>query len=161
MDLGYTCMGIKLLYKIIEDKAPDAITYKDIEDYRGKIVAVDANQAIHRIIRNLVKDGELVKNAVIHAVWFKHVSYLKFGIKAIWVFDGKPPAEKEGVLKKRRDSKEKARETLENKKDLSDEERDRIAKRTVGISIDDIKDIKRLLDLANVPFIIAKAEADP
>lgn len=152
-------MGIPVLFKIIEENAPDAITYKDIEQYRGKIIAIDAYQTIHRIIRNLVKDGKLMKNAVIHAVWFKHVSFLKYGIKAIWIFDGKPPNEKEEILKKRREVKEKAEEALETK-DLSNEERDKMVKRTIGITVDDIKDIKRLLELAKVPFVLSKSEAD-
>lgn len=155
----YTLMGIPVLFKIIEENAPEAVTYKDIEQYRGKVIAIDAYQTIHRIIRNLVKDGKLMKNAVIHAVWFKHVSFVKYGIKAIWVFDGKPPSEKEEVLKKRREVKEKAEEALE-KKELSDEERDRMVKRTIGITVDDIKDIKRLLELAKVPFVMSRSEAD-
>jgi len=36
-----------------------------------------------------------------------------------------------------------------------------MVKRTVGITVDDIKDIKRLLELAKVPFVMSKSEADP
>lgn len=153
-------MGIDQLLRIITEKVPEAITEKDFSDYRGKTIVIDANGMIHGIIVNFVKHGKLSDNAVIKAIWDKHVSFLRAGIKVIWVFDGKPPSLKAGVLKKRRVIREKAEEALKSE-ELSDEERDKLAKKTVRITAEDVKDARRLCELAGVPFIVAKSEADP
>ena len=98
-------MGIKNLYKLIEENAPDSITEHKISHYKNKIVVLDASMIIYQFviaIRSTGSDlknneGKMTSNKV--GVINKALMMLKNGLTPVFVFDGKPPESKYETLK--------------------------------------------------------------
>jgi len=89
------------------------------------------------------------------------VLLLEKGIKPIWVFDGKPPALKEGEIAERKKAKEEATKKLEEAKEEGDiEEAKKALSRTARVSPEMTADAKKLVELLGVPMIEAETEAE-
>ncbi|XP_041659821.1 probable flap endonuclease 1 homolog [Cheilinus undulatus] len=88
-------MGIAKLADLIRTNAPDAISHKDISDYTGKIIALDAS-----IIINQFRAASPMLSPLT-GLLFRTLTLLEHDIKPVFVFDGKPPVEKKALLKKR------------------------------------------------------------
>jgi len=181
-------MGVKQLKKLLTKYAPSSITLRDIEYYKGKKFAIDANLFMYRFYYN---HGNYIDGFTNQVFYF-----LKNNIIPVYIFDGKPPAEKTRVLKERTEKKKKVYEQIENileKNDLSiiqkdeniseilqDEELlnellnklepkqkevfkkiEELQKQLIYISKDDIEKTKELLNYLGVPVIQAYTEADP
>ena len=71
-----------------------------LSDFRNKIIVIDSMWIIHKLVRNIVsKEGDKIdKNGYnineIHVLFNLAVNLLRFGIRPIFVFDGKPQKEK-------------------------------------------------------------------
>lgn len=92
-------MGVKGLWKLIRERAPDCIESVRARDLRGKVVAVDASFVITQW-RTALANVPLVDDHL-HAVLRKTVSLLRHGIEPIFVFDGIQPAEKRETIARR------------------------------------------------------------
>ena len=177
-------MGIKGLFKLLEDEAKGS--YKEInkEHYSSKLVAVDASILLYQFLiqiriasgnkgytSNLTnKDGEITSH--IQGFLNRTALLLESGIRPVYVFDGIPPKLKMHELSKRRKNKEKANKDLEDShKNLEDaensqEEEDAIedintfTKRTVRVSKEQNEEVKYLLKLLGIPVINAPGEAE-
>lgn len=88
-------MGITKLADLIRSDAPDAISYKDITDYTGKVIALDTS-----IVVNQFRAATPLLSPLT-GLFFRTLTFLEHGIKPVFVFDGKPPGEKKAVLEKR------------------------------------------------------------
>ncbi|XP_030016202.1 probable flap endonuclease 1 homolog [Sphaeramia orbicularis] len=88
-------MGIIKLADLIRSDAPDAISYKDISDYTGKVIALDTS-----IIMNQFR-AATPSLSPLTGLFFRTLTFLEHDIKPVFVFDGKPPGEKTAVLVKR------------------------------------------------------------
>ncbi|XP_055723512.1 probable flap endonuclease 1 homolog [Salvelinus fontinalis] len=91
-------MGITKLADLIRSDAPGAISYKEICDYTGKVVALDTFIVLNQFrtaVPNLQFQGPLT------GLFFRTLTFLEHDIKPLFVFDGKPPGEKSAVLEKR------------------------------------------------------------
>ncbi|XP_040912078.1 probable flap endonuclease 1 homolog isoform X2 [Toxotes jaculatrix] len=88
-------MGILKLADLIRSDAPDAISYKDISDYTGKIIALDTS-----IVMNQFRAATPTLSPLT-GLFFRTLTFLEHDIKPVFVFDGKPPGEKKTVLEKR------------------------------------------------------------
>lgn len=83
------------------------------------------------------------------------------GIKPAYVFDGKPPKLKSGVLAKRFDKREDAREEGEETKDTGTvEELDKLSRRTVKVTREHNEECRKLLTLMGIPWVVAPSEAE-
>lgn len=71
-----------------------------LSDFRNKIIVIDSMWIIHKLVRNIVsKEGDKIdKNGYnineIHVLFNLAINLLRFGIRPIFVFDGKPQKEK-------------------------------------------------------------------
>ena len=157
-------MGIKNLFKLIKTYAPNSIKYKNITDYKGKFIVLDAHMVIYQYviaIRNTGndlqnKEGKLTSHIL--GVISKAQLLLKNNIIPIFVFDGKAPVFKKKTLNKRKVTKEK------NKKKLDTcEEKDKIKyfKRSYTLKKEQINECKQILKLFGIPVITSSTEADP
>ncbi|XP_068557537.1 probable flap endonuclease 1 homolog [Cebidichthys violaceus] len=88
-------MGITKLADLIRLDAPDAISHKDISDYTGKVIALDTS-----IVMNQFR-AATPSLSPLTGLFFRTLTFLEHDIKPVFVFDGKPPEEKTGVLEKR------------------------------------------------------------
>ena len=91
-------------------------------------------------------------------LYYKTIQYLSLGITPIYIFDGKPPKEKNNCIqernKKARDSKEKMKETTDKN------EIQKLEKSSIRITKDHIDDLKILFNLMGVSYIHPDGEAE-
>lgn len=161
-------MGIKGLYKVITDNTSDCIQEKDIKYYRGKIIAIDASLLLYQFVIAIRKNGYDLEDSYgnstshLYAIFIKTIKFLEFGIKPVYVFDGKPPSLKSSVLKNRKKMRETAKKKLEKLSDSDEnyEERIKNFKRTVEIKKKQINECKQLLDILKIPYVESPGEAD-
>ncbi|CAL9688505.1 unnamed protein product [Knipowitschia caucasica] len=91
-------MGITKLADLVRTEAPDAISHKDISDYSGKIIALDTSIIMHQFRAAL---PSAATNLTLSGLFFRTLTLLEHDIKPVFVFEGKPPAEKMATLAKR------------------------------------------------------------
>lgn len=100
-----SAMGIKGLTGLISQHAPAAIKEHDIKTLFGRKVAIDASMSIYQfLIAVRQKDGEMLTNDAgettshLMGFFYRTIRIVENGIKPAYVFDGKPPELKKGVV---------------------------------------------------------------
>ena len=156
-------MGIKNLIKVVQKYAPNAITFGNIMNYKGKVLAIDANLMIYKVTYAIRKNGYDLKNndtivTHIHGMMQKLVAFNKYNIKPIFVFDSAPHRMKEHTIKDRK----KLREKFVQKYDeaITQDEKKKYFYIKSGIKENEINDIIELINVFNYPIIEAAEEAD-
>ena len=158
-------MGVKNLFKLITQHAPDSISSKKIKDYKGKYIVLDASMIIYQYVIAIRGSGSDLQNndgkmtSHILGVLSKTFMLLKYDIIPIFVFDGKPPDIKYNTIKSRKKAKKKNLEKME----LSDNKDDKIKyfKRSFTITYKQTQEVKDILNLFGIPVIESPSEADP
>ncbi|KAH9936186.1 PIN domain-like protein [Fomitopsis serialis] len=162
-------MGIKGLTSLLVEHAPKAITEHEIKTLFGRKVAVDASMSIYQfLIAVRQKDGEMLTNDAgettshLMGFFYRTIRMVENGIKPLYVFDGKPPELKAGVLSKRLARREEAKEGAKKRKRQvrTAEDVDRFARRTVKVTREHNEECRRLLGLMGIPIVIAPSEAE-
>jgi len=99
-------MGIKGLTALISQHAPNAIKEHEIKTLFGRKVAIDASMSIYQfLIAVRQKDGEMLTNDAgettshLMGFFYRTIRIVENGIKPAYVFDGKPPELKKGVVR--------------------------------------------------------------
>merc|ERR1711935_191033 len=160
-------MGIKGLTKLITEMAPGSIKEKELANYFGRTIAIDASMTIYQFMIAVRSGGEVLTNEAgevtshLQGVFSRAIRFLELGIKPVFVFDGKPPRAKRGELDKRNQLAGAAAEALKEAKEKGDaEEIEKFAKRTVRITKDQVNDVKKLLVMMGCPIVEAPCEAE-
>ncbi|OJT09891.1 Flap endonuclease 1-A [Trametes pubescens] len=180
-------MGIKGLTALLAEHAPKAFqvcssttsrratTFNSVSNQEhemktlfGRKVAVDASMSIYQfLIAVRQKDGELLTNDAgettshLMGFFYRTIRMVENGIKPAYVFDGKPPELKSGVLSKRFEKREEAKEDNEEAKETGTaEDMDRFSRRTVKVTREHNEECRRLLGLMGIPFVVAPSEAE-
>ncbi|KAH9891740.1 PIN domain-like protein [Cubamyces lactineus] len=161
-------MGIKGLTALLAEHAPKAIQEHEIKTLFGRKVAIDASMSIYQfLIAVRQKDGELLTNDAgettshLMGFFYRTIRMVENGIKPAYVFDGKPPELKAGVLSKRFEKREEAKEEGEEAKETGTaEDLDRFARRTVKVTREHNEECRKLLTLMGIPFVVAPSEAE-
>ena len=156
-------MGIKSLTQTIKKYSPNTITNENLYKLTGKKVAVDTSLVIYQQLHKGSK-GKLFTNSKgkitnhITGLFYKIMGYISLNIELIFIFDGKPPENKQICINER---KEKSKKALE-KADLckNEEEKMKLKKASLRITNDMINDIKNLLNLLGIPYIHPDGEAE-
>ena len=111
-------MGIKSLTKTINRYCPQAIINDNLYKLSGKKVAVDASLIIYQqLLRK--PDSRLSKNSKgeitnhITGIFYKIMNYISLNIELIFIFDGKPPINKQDCINIRKEKSNKAKEEYE------------------------------------------------
>jgi flap endonuclease-1 len=159
-------MGIKNLFKLLQQKCPESIKMKDIKEYNGYKIAVDAYLILYQFLiaisgknETTFKDINGKKNGHIHVILNKTIFYLRNGILPIYVWDGVPPDIKHNTLKNRYKNKVNAKKMINNI-DKNDENYIKYLKRTVTLKDYEINECLNLLTVMGIPWIKAPGEAD-
>jgi flap endonuclease-1 len=140
-----------------------------LDDLQGKSLAVDANNYLYQFLALIrTRDGTPLKdkkgNITSHlaGLMFRSTRLIHdYHIKLIFVFDGKPPKQKNQEISKRRRLREKAmteyKQALE-KGDLATAWSKAVM--TSRLTTPLIDDAKHLLSLLGIPFVQAPSEAE-
>ncbi|KAF8886202.1 PIN domain-like protein [Infundibulicybe gibba] len=161
-------MGIKGLTGLLSQHAPAAIKEHDIKTLFGRKVAIDASMSIYQfLIAVRQKDGEMLTNDAgettshLMGFFYRTIRIVENGIKPAYVFDGKPPELKKGVLSKRFEKRQEAKEEGEEAKETGTvEEMDKFSRRTVKVTREHNEECRRLLQLMGIPVVVAPSEAE-
>ncbi|CAH7667514.1 PIN domain-like protein [Phakopsora pachyrhizi] len=161
-------MGIKGLTALINDIAPKAIDQSDIKTLFGRKVAIDASMSIYQfLIAVRQQDGQQLMNEAgettshLMGLFYRTIRMVENGIKPAYVFDGKPPQMKAGVLAKRLERRTEAKEEGEEAKETGTvEELDKLSRRTVKVTKEHNEECRKLLTLMGIPWVVAPSEAE-
>jgi flap endonuclease-1 len=158
-------MGIKGLNSLLKKYTPESIKNENLESFSNKNIAIDVSIYAYKYLYN---------NGNIYFKFIQQIfTLLKHNINPIYIFDGKPPKQKSGVLDIRRKSREKKKNSLneielklkdENLDEIDfyklQEEHEKISKSLIYITPEIITSIKEILDLLAINYIQAPGEAD-
>ena len=156
-------MGIKHLNKFIKTNCSECLTTISLKDLSDKEIAIDASIYLYRFIS---------EDCLIENIYLMNSLFKKYNITPIFVFDGKPPPEKQQILMERKIKKAEAKVNYEQyKKQLNniidpterheiDIEMTKLKRRFICIKNDQIRLVKELLTSMGVYFIEAEGEAD-
>lgn len=157
-------MGIKGLFKLLKEFAPNSIHEKDEDEYHGKTIAIDVSLLLYQVIIAIRKSGSDILNeegksvSHLYGIFMKTTQFVNKGIKPLYIFDGKPPELKYDTLQVRKTIKEQSLIKMNEAQDP--EERIKYFKRSVIITKEQFGECKELLNLMGIPFIDSPGEAD-
>ena len=179
-------MGIKGLTALLSEHAPACIKEHDIKTLFGRKVAIDASMSIYQfLIAVRQRDGEMLTNEAgettshLMGFFYRTIRIVENGIKPAYVFDGKPPELKKGVvslasfrlfktltclarrlffqLSKRFERREEAKEEGEEAKEVGTaEDIDRFSRRTVKVTSQHNEECRKLLGLMGIPVVVVR-----
>ena len=152
-------MGVKLLSKFLKNECYDQTKKIHLSGLYGKKICIDTSIYLYRF-----KGQEmLIENFYVMCSLFK-----KYNITPIFVFDGKPPVEKQKELENRKKeryiAKQKYEDLLnklgENISQKQQNELDRLKRTMIKITKEDVDLVKSLFDAYGISYITAIGEAD-
>jgi flap endonuclease-1 len=158
-------MGIRNLNKFFRNEAIDSIKLISLSQISGKKLAVDISIYIYKY----VAEESLIENIYLMLSIFNH-----YNIIPIFIFDGKPPAEKKELLIQRRKDKNEAenqynklKEQINSKLYVDEIDKqeiiasiDMLKKSFININKKHIEDVKNLIRAFGVTYYDAPGEAD-
>ena len=143
-------------------------TRVDLKELGGRKVAIDAYNALYQFLAIIRQpDGTPLKDHTgkitshLSGLFYRTCNLLELGIRAVYVFDGVPPALKEAEIKRRSRVKEEAQVKYERA--LSEgktEEARTYAQMTSRLKDYMADDSKRLLRHMGVPWVQAPSEGE-
>jgi flap endonuclease-1 len=140
-----------------------------LEDLRGKSFAVDSYVVLHQFLALIrTRDGQPLMDArgrtTSHLVGlaFRTTRLIAdYGMKLVFVFDGRPPQLKNAEVEKRREIREKFEEAYQEAVAAGDYSKAfSKAVMTGRLTGERIADAKRLLDLLGIPWVQAPSEGE-
>ncbi|GAB1196048.1 Elongation of fatty acids protein 2 [Aspergillus pseudonomiae] len=169
-------MGIKHLYQVIAENAPDAVKAGDIKNHFGRKVAIvcdvlpsvyELSMSIYSFLIAVRSEGQQLMSDTgettshLMGMFYRTLRMVDNGIKPLYVFDGAPPKLKSGELAKRTARKAEATEAHEEAKETGTaEDVEKFSRRTVRVTRDHNTECKKLLKLMGIPYIDAPTEAE-
>lgn len=157
-------MGIKYLNRFLQENCKGAIKKISLNELSGKKIVIDTSIYMYRYL------GE---NALLENIYLMIGILRKYNIVPLFIFDGKPPKEKEELLKERKKNKKIAEEKykdLKNKldneevkeveKEKIEEDMNQLKKEFIRLHHTDIENVKILMQSLGVSYIDAPGEAD-
>jgi flap endonuclease-1 len=149
-------MGIKRLKHLIRKYAPNSIIERDLSHYANKIIAIDVSIYLYKFAYISGDPIELLMKQIL--------KLRKNNIIPLYVFDGKPPKEKQGVLDERKTRKEDLKEKCDILMNMNDQssldELDRLKKQMITITYKNVMESKELMRIMGVSFLVANGEAE-
>ena len=158
-------MGIKHLNRFLRDNCAKSIQCIHISNLAGKKVAIDASIYMYKF----AGDNSLIENMYLMLSIFRH-----YNIIPVFIFDGKPPAEKRELLVQRREMKltaekeyKQLQSSLQMNSNIDEEEKqeiiatmDLLKTKFVYIQKEQIDSVKGLIRAFGMSYYDAIGEAD-
>ena len=156
-------MGIRMLNKFLQDKCKKSISCIKLSELSGKKIAVDISIYLYKFL------GE---NALLENLYLMISIFRENNIIPVFVFDGKPPAEKNDTIAFRKKTKINARDEYYRLKQMLDDIESDVAvsdcdggggggdddEETVTDIPSNTADIRIMMDKLKKKFVILKAE---
>ena len=105
-------MGIRMLNKFLQEKCKDSISCIHLSSLSGKKIVIDISIYLYKFL----SEGALLENLYLMISIFR-----EYNIIPIFIFDGKPPAEKNDTIAFRKKNKKNAREEYYRLKQILDD----------------------------------------
>ncbi|EPE05170.1 dna-repair protein rad2 [Ophiostoma piceae UAMH 11346] len=163
-------MGIKQLFSIVKEEAPDSVKEGEIKNQFGRKVAICRmrnSMSIYSFLIAVRSEGQMLMSEAgettshLMGMFYRTLRMVDNGIKPLYVFDGAPPKLKSGELARRYMRKQEATEGLEEAKETGTaEDIEKFSRRTVRVTREHNEECRRLLKLMGIPFIVAPTEAE-
>jgi flap endonuclease-1 len=139
-----------------------------LEDFGGKIIAIDAYNALYQFLAIIRQpDGTPLKDSSgrvtshLSGLLYRTSNLVEMGIKPIYVFDGTPPALKEVEIQRRVAVKKEAQVRYERTLSEGKIEEARVyAQATSHLKDYMAEDSKKLLKLMGIPWVQAPSEGE-
>jgi flap endonuclease-1 len=157
-------MGIKNLNKYLYDNcSKNSIKKCTIKDFRNKTFVVDISIYIYKFISD---------NAFLENLFLMISIFRQYNINALFVYDGKPPQEKNRILMERKNKKNTAEEIYNNlknrleqtndKEDINEiqEQMENLKNQFIRITSYQLDQTKQLINHYGYNWIVAEGEAD-
>ena len=156
-------MGIKNLNRFFKEECKGSIQVTNLAQLSGKKIAIDISIYLYKYSA----DNTLIENIYLMLSIFRH-----YNIIPVFVFDGKPPAEKKALLQRRKDDKataeleySKLKEQLHEIEDDHDKHEilnhmDMLKRNFIHISKAKIQEVKDLIRSYGATYYDAPGEAD-
>ncbi|RLE48475.1 MAG: flap endonuclease-1 [Candidatus Methanomethylicota archaeon] len=155
-------MGVDLRELIPEAKPID------LSSLRGKAIAIDAYNALYQFLSIIRQpDGTPLMDSRgritshLSGLFYRTINLLEEGLKPIYVFDGKPPEQKEAEIVSRLKRKEEYEEKYEEALAKGDLKAAKMyAQATSRLTEEMVNQAKKLLDAMGVPWVQAPSEGE-
>jgi 5'-3' exonuclease len=155
-------MGIKFLNKFLQENCDQSIWHIHLSELNGKKIAVDISVYLYKY----EADETLIENIYLMLSIFRH-----HNITPVFIFDGKPPPEKNELLQKRKANKVEAKNEYYKLKELLDNidttekqdiiyNMDQLKKQFVFINREKTEKVKNLIRAYGSTYYDAPGEAD-
>ena len=139
-----------------------------LEDLSGKIIAIDAYNAIYQFLSIIRQpDGTPLKDSTgkitshISGLFYRTSNLVEMGLKPIYVFDGIPPTLKAAEVERRRQVKVQAIANYEKAAAKGDTDKMRMFAQAATSMKDYMQDDShRLLELMGLPWVQAPSEGE-
>lgn len=158
-------MGIKELGSFLQQNCPDAIYNVKLSEKKGCVCAIDVSLFMYKF--KYSKGEDFLEKFI------EQINRLKVNnITPIYVFDGLPPKEKTDTITERKDKKNEYKEQIKILKEQQtnvdnetssktiEQEIEKINKKLIYVTKDNINQLKYMLDLLNIKYIHKDCEAD-
>lgn len=143
-------------------------TQVKLEDLSGKIIAIDAYNALYQFLSIIRQpDGTPLKDSTgkitshLSGLFYRTSNLVEMGLKPIYVFDGKSPTLKSAEIERRHQVKVEAVANYAKAKESGDTEKMRKFAQ-VATTMKDymVSDSKKVLELMGLPWIQAPSEGE-
>ena len=153
-------MGITGLNILFKKYIPDIKQTRNLNYYKGSTIGIDTSILLYKYIHISNKNNSQENTFIVNFI-NKIVLFFNHGIMPIFCFDGIPPEEKQHVLNKRYEQKEKLKKKIElHILNGNIEEAEKIKNQLIYVSKDQKAKLIELFNIIKIPYIIAEGEAE-
>ncbi len=139
-----------------------------LEDLSGKIIAIDAYNAIYQFLAIIRQpDGTPLKHSTgkitshLSGLFYRTSNLVELGLKPVYVFDGVSPTLKAAEIERRKQVKVQAIANYEKAATVGDKDKMRMfAQAATSMKDYMLGDSRKLLDLMGLPWINAPSEGE-
>lgn len=156
-------MGIKNLMQIIKRYSPNAIEYHKIHEYENKVIGIDANLMIYKMIFAIRLNGyDLLNKDIIvthiHSLLLKLRGLIKYNITPVFVFDGMHPKIKSQVIEQRKEFHNFMQQKYY--KAITQDEKKKYYFMKSKITFEEIKECMEIIKMFGFTIVESPEEAD-
>lgn len=152
-------MGVKLLSKLLKTECSDCVKKIHLQQLNGEKICIDTSIYIYRY----KSMNSLIEKFYLMCSIFKY-----YNIIPVFIFDGKPPIEKQEEINRRRESREKAWKKYDelkakfgnNPNKHQEKKLEALKRSVVKVKWHDIEVVKNLITSMGFKYIEAIGEAD-
>jgi flap endonuclease-1 len=142
---------------------------RGLSEFRGNIAIVDGSHRLLKQCIGRINNREPITNEQgkmtihLYVTFVTIIGMLDYGIQPFFVFEGKgdPSSDKNIICAERRRIKENARKKCDEIEDKNSAEYFKNLKKCFQLTNAHYDEVRHLLDLAGIPYVIAPGEGDP